>query len=534
MAIKTIFTESVLAKYVRTIKATPRSLMVNKSLLFSCAVYALAGLPTTWDQGSSSVVPSLPGFQKHFDIKSGARADDIQNFISIIYIGYAVGAAGSFFINDRIGRRWSFRLYTAVWILGQIVATLAPGWPALYAARIISGMGIGSLSVIGPMAIVEIAPAEIRGLLAAWYTVAMGVALFTSVFCVYGIFLHMAPSNLQYQVVWFSPAICMAFAIVASFFIVESPRWLLMRDRRDEAIAVLVDVRRMPVDSPRLQKEVADIEASISGVHAGLLGIAKETFTVPSNLRRLSQALISYALAQLSGANSVTSYFVPIMSIIGVGGGTSQSMFLSGMYGFSKFIFSLIASFFFIDALGRRRSLFVGITLQLISHVYIGVFIKYHQEGPVSNGASQAAIAALFFHAFGYAVGLFVLPYIFGGELWPNHLRSFGGAVSQTFHWLFIYAVKYSIPSLLKTTDNWGAFLFFAGWCFLGLVYVFFMVPEVSGLTVEEIDHLFKGSWFTAYKRSQRLPVLRSVEEGAAGREASLEQKDHIEVPAKN
>lgn len=86
--------------------------------------------------------------------------------------------------------------------------------------------------------------------------------------------------------------------------------------------------------------------------------------------------------------------------------------------------------------------------------------------------------------------------------------------MSQTFHWLFIYAVKYSIPSLLKTTDNWGAFLFFAGWCFLALIYVFFMVPEISGLSVEEIDYLFKGSWFNAYKRARRHPVIDSVEDG--------------------
>ncbi|KAI1047465.1 hypothetical protein LB505_009953 [Fusarium chuoi] len=514
MAITKIFTESVLAKYVRTIQATPRDLIVNPTLLFSCAVYALAGLPTTWDQGSSSVVPSLPGFQNQFHIESGAKADDIQNFISIIYIGYAIGAALSFFINDRIGRRWSFRLYTAVWIVGQVIATLSPGWSALYTARIISGIGIGSLSVTGPMSIVELAPSEIRGLLTAWYTVIMGIALFTSIFSVYGIFLHMPSNKLQYQIAWFSPAIFMALAIVASFFVSESPRWLMMAGKRKEAAAVLVNLRRLPTNHPRLQKEIKEIEDSVTGIRSSFAGIVKETFTVPSNLRRLQQALLSYALAQLSGANSVTSYFIPIMSIMGIGGGTSESMFLSGMYGFSKFIFSLVASFFFIDALGRRRSLFIGITLQLISHVYIGVFIKYHQEGPVSSSASQAAIAAVFFHAFGYAVGLFVLPYIFGGELWPNHLRSFGGAVSQTFHWLFIYAIKYSIPSLLKTTNNWGAFLFFAVWCFLALIYVFFMVPEISGLSVEEIDYLFKGSWFNAYKRTGQHPVIDSVETG--------------------
>lgn len=111
--------------------------------------------------------------------------------------------------------------------------------------------------------------------------------------------------------------------------------------------------------------------------------------------------------------------------------------------------------------------------------------------------------------------GLFILPYVFGSELWPNRIRSFGGAVGQTFHWLFIYAIKYSIPSLLDDTDNWGAFLFFAGWCFVGLIYVFFMVPETAGLSVEEVDKIFEGPWFSAFRQNNRRESLGGVEDGA-------------------
>lgn len=60
--------------------------------------------------------------------------------------------------------------------------------------------------------------------------------------------------------------------------------------------------------------------------------------------------------------------------------------------------------------------------------------------------------------------------------------------------------MKFSVPSLLSSTDNWGAFIFFAAWCVLALVYVFFVVPEVAGLNVEEIEEVFKGNWFNAYK----------------------------------
>lgn len=429
MGLKYLIKASPIANYGKAIRGAPREVIFNRQLLLSCVLYAMSAIPASklftnsvfsstmltlavpaWDQGSASVVPSLPGFQKHFGISSGTDAKQIRNFITIIYPGYAVGAGLSFFLNDRIGRLWSFRVYILVWTLGQLVACFSPGLAGLYSARIISGLGIGALTVTGPMSIVELAPAEIRGLLTAWFNVAMGISLVCSIFCVLGVYQHISTSKLQFQVVWFSPCIYMALLILASFFLCESPRWLFMVDRHDEAARVLVRLRGLPATHPRVQLELREIEDSIRRekelYHSdGLAGIIKETFTVPSNLRRVQQSLVSYGLAQLSGANSITSYFVPILSLMGLGGGPTRSMFLSGMYGLSKLFFTLIASFFFIDALGRRKSLFVGTFLQLISDVYVGVYIKYKQESSVSDSASQGAIAFIFIHAFGYAVG---------------------------------------------------------------------------------------------------------------------------------
>lgn len=110
-----------------------------------------------------------------------------------------------------------------------------------------------------------------------------------------------------------------------------------------------------------------------------------------------------------------------------------------------------------------------------------------------------------------------ILPYVFGSELWPNRIRSLGTAAGSTFHWLFIYALKYSIPSLLDATNDWGAFIFFAAWCFLAWVYVFFMVPEVAGMVVEEIEDLFKGPWFKAYRQRPRLLEGRGEDDEEGG-----------------
>lgn len=471
-----------------------------------------------WDQGSSSVVPSLPGFEAEFGLSSGTNANEKANFISFVYIGAGIGAALSFLTNDRIGRLWSFRLYMLVWVIGQIIATFSMGHlGTLYAARIVSGLGIGALTVSGPMAIVEIAPTEIRGLLAVWFSVAMLLSLTVSVFTVYGVYLNVAAGRLQYQIVFFAPCVMAAILVMVSFLAYESPRWLFIAGKDDDACETLVSLRGLPIENPRVSSELASIKAQVEKEHEtfgrnpSLLVVCREAFLVPSNLRRVQQCLISFGLAQLSGANSVTSYLTTILSLLGLGGGTSKSLFLSGMYSMAKFFYTLIASFFFIDALGRRRSLFTGITIQMLSDIYLGVYIKYKQVGDVAESASQAAVAAIFIHGFGYAVGLLVLPYVFGAELWPNHLRSFGSALSQSFHWLFFFAISKGTAPLLEKTNNWGAFIFFGAWCFISLLYVYVMVPETAGHDLEKLDEMFEGSWLAFRARDKNRKTTSSA-----------------------
>lgn len=106
-----------------------------------------------------------------------------------------------------------------------------------------------------------------------------------------------------------------------------------------------------------------------------------------------------------------------------------------------------------------------GVGIQIICHSYLAGYLNIYIQKPPSatKSASDAAIAIIFFHALGWAIGLHSLPYLFGAELWPNRIRSFGGAVSQPFHWFFYFAITKATPALLSGLHQWGALCFLMG-----------------------------------------------------------------------
>ena len=322
---------------------------------------------------------------------------------------------------------------------------------------------------------------------------------------VYGCSVHISDDkNLQWQTPFFVQVIPPAFAVAFSFFVDESPRWLCLKDRPEDALAVLSRLRGSPADADFVAAEFDSIYTPIQlevAEHGKptLISTLRETFTVRSNLRRVQLTIVAYILAQMSGANSVTNYLPTIFGYVGLAQDDAK-IYSSSLYAMAKLLCCLLASLFFVDAVGRRKSLFIGITVQMLCHTYLGAFLNVSARHAVGSGASDAAIAAIYVHAFGWAVGLYSLPYLFGAELWPNRIRSFGGALSQCFHWLFLFAITKATPSILSSMDRWGAFIFFAAWCFVALIYVFLMVPETSGRTLESMDKLFEHRWYEMRK----------------------------------
>lgn len=127
--------------------------------------------------------------------------------------------------------------------------------------------------------------------------------------------------------------------------------------------------------------------------------------------------------------------------------GQNEKLFATAIFGVVKFVSSMICAFFLIDFIGRKRSLSTGITLQLVSMLYMAIFLLI--DNNVSNKsvpqtssqkhAAMGAIVMIYFSGFGWALGWNSIQYLINSEIYPLRLRALGGSIAMTFHFVHQY-----------------------------------------------------------------------------------------------
>lgn len=321
--------------------------------------------------------------------------------------------------------------------------------------------------------------------------------------------MHNAGTQLQWQLPTALQLIPAVLWGVGLLFTPESPRYLLSKNKRTEALEVLCGLRKLPEDHPFIQEEFAGVEwqlnaecEAVSG--ASVWDLTKETFTVTENRRRFVLMFFCHMFGQWSGANAITQYSPTIFGHLGIAG--EEPRFLAtALYGIVKLVSVLIFSIFIIDFIGRRRSLITGICLQIVTLTYVGVYLGVTNKmstveieaSSSATAASKASIVAIFLHAVAWSIGWFSIPYLVSAEIFPIRIRSLNVSILMAFHWVFYFGCSRAMPSLLAATNRFGAFAFFASICICSLIYVFLALPETAGRSLESMDRLFERPWYT-------------------------------------
>ncbi|PLB33627.1 putative MFS quinate transporter [Aspergillus candidus] len=474
---------------------------------------ACGSIPKGYDEGGFSASVKLDSFLADYNLDPSywkgdqtGLADRKANITSFNVLGAAFGALFTLQLNDRIGRLYSWRVAVVVWATGLLVQVFSSGmYGLLLVARIWSGLGTGALTVIAPLYLSEIAPARTRGLVVSVYMVILLAVLALGFFINYGARLHMSSTRTQYRLVQSIPLIPVGLAFLASFNIPETPRYLLSKQKHEEARTSLALLRGKATTDPAVESEFTSINHHLRAQSTPVSHWAalKETQSNPNYRQRFWLLMTMQTIAQWTGGNGITYYMDTIFEYAGVVG-TEQALISSGVYGIVKLVFTMAFTWGLIDYIGRRRCALTGLTLQLAAHIYMAAYMgltpsstsTHHPHHPQNKPASTAAILSIFIYAIGWSIGLCTIPYLYGTEIFPTRIRNISYGLSMSLHWFFQFAVVRVTPNMFVELRVWGAYVFWACVCFVGLFVLGVWMPETRGAPVERMGEVFEGVWY--------------------------------------
>ena len=425
-----------------------------------------------------SMVAALAGFLFGFDTVVISGADQkLQTlwqstdfFHGTVVMGMAlwgtvIGAIFGGWPTQRIGRKKTLFWIGILYSISAVGSALAQDPISFAVFRFLGGLGIGASTIAAPAYISEIAPAKDRGRLVGFYQfmIVFGILIaFLSNYLLEGI----GPNDWRWMMgVEAFPALAYTAMV---FFVPMSPRWLVSKDRVDEAASVLQDLGSdLSIDD--LVKDHAHSQ-SVQGLSESVLD---KKYRFP-----LTLAILLAFFNQFYGINAFLYYAPRIFEAAGLGASTAL---LSGIgVGVVNLIFTLIG-INLIDRLGRKTLMYWGsfgyiISLALVALAFAG-----------SWGGLWVPIFLFLFIA-SHAIGQGTVIWVYISEVFPNHLRSSGQAWGTSTHWVLAAIIPSMVPVLFTWIGPAPVFGFFALMMVLQLAFVRWMMPETKGVPLEELS----------------------------------------------
>ncbi len=397
----------------------------------------------------------LTGFEKGLTVAIGP-------------VGTVIGCFAGGDLGQRLGTRNALRWAAALYFIVAVSTAFALSWPMLLALRLFSGLGLGAASVLGPVYITELAPAQWRGRLVGAFQIMVvtGILLgYTSNYLVGRAQLGAMDWRVMVGV---AAAPALLFFILL-FTIPRSPRWSASHNHIEDALAVLAE---MGASDPRA--ELNEIRSALQAEHA----TAHEPVFQWKYRYPLFLAISIGAFNQLAGINAMFYYLHSIFAAAGFGGesGYAQSIIV----GATNWIFTLVGMSM-IDHFGRKSLLIVGAIGT--AGCLAGVSWIFNTD---SHQAALLGLLVLFVAFFSVSQGCVIWVYI--GEVFPNAVRSKGQGVGSASHWIVNTIIALCFPILVHRFSEGTPFTFFAAATLVQLIVVVLFYPETKGQTLEQLQ----------------------------------------------
>jgi MFS transporter, SP family, arabinose:H+ symporter len=424
-----------------------------------------------------SITVGLGGFLFGLDtaVISGAVGDIEQLWqldklnlgfaVAMALYGTVVGAAFGGVPADKFGRKPTLLWIGILFFVSAVGAAVAQDVNTFMLFRFIGGLSIGASSVVAPVYISEIAPPQYRGRMVISFqaNIVIGILIaYVSNYLLEGI------GDNDWRWMLGIVAIPSLIFSIMMLFTPESPRWLILH-KGDEATARKV----LAITDPSVDKAVEDIKASAESEKAsGIEPLFSKKYSLP-----LILAFLFAFFNQASGINAIIYYAPNIFEMTGLG--KDSALLSTAGIGVVNLIFT-IAGWYLIDRFGRKTLMYIGSIGYIVSLALIAYAFK--------TEAHNLTTYYIFMFIASHAIGQGAVIWVFISEIFPNSVRASGMAWGSLTHWVFAAVIANVFPVFAKQFGGAPIFAFFAVMMVLQLLYVWFMMPETKGVSLEDLQ----------------------------------------------
>ncbi|KAJ4350396.1 uncharacterized protein N0V89_009017 [Didymosphaeria variabile] len=476
-------------------------------LCFLCFGYA---------QGVMGGLLTVPAFLNRFPQVDTINNDSYYNakvqgaVVGTWNLGCFVSAILTIFIGDYLGRKKTLMLGLTFWVIGEIIQSSSYSFGQFIAGRAIAGFGNGFTTATVPAYQAECVKSHRKGtilMISAGAFIAFGLAL--AYWVVFG-FAYLS----NFSAAWRVPiALQIVFALVALavlIFMPESPRWLILTGREDEALRVLSALNDEDIEGPEIRDEFLQIKDAILVMAKG----SSSSMTSNKERRNFHRIVLAYfvqVFQQMSGINLALQYLALMMYTE-----FSYTGWLARLLGACAASFYFLSSFTAVVGIdrfwGRRWLMLFGATGMCVCMVLLAV-LGYLWQDQGLRGTNIAQTVFLFGYLFFFAMGWQGMAWLYQVEVVPLRIRGPANALSTSANWLFNFVVVFIAPIAFRNI-GWKTYIIFAATNFAIIPLVFFFYPETAYRSLEEVDVLFHlaneapgNPWLSVVKISLNEPL---------------------------
>ncbi|KAM0547493.1 hypothetical protein ACHAPJ_010366 [Fusarium lateritium] len=458
-------------------------------ITFACSVDMLM---FGYDQAVFSGVIVTDNFLVLHDLVGPEKTTVLSTITAIYDIGCFFGALAAFTIGDRLGRKKSIIVGTAIMSVGAILMVSSFSLPQMFVGRIILGIGNGINTATAPIWQTETSPAHWRGKLVMFEMMMNIVGFSLCNWINYGL------SFAGGAVAWRFPLAFQFVFIIALFATVpwlpESPRWLLYHDLDTEALEVLACLEGKSQNDAFVITQQEEIKYSVQYEKEHQIRWRDLLHPQPGGtkpLRRLLLGAGTQFIQQFEGIN-IMSYYLPTVLINAVGLSNELARLLTAVNSVTYLIFSCV-SIPLVEKWGRRGLMLLSTAGQGLAFLIITILLRYGSPPGGSQNAAKASIVFFFLYYIAFGIGMLGVPWLYPTEINSIAMRTKGAAVSTATNWLTNFAIIEITPIGIQNL-GWKFWIVFTVFNAAFLPVIYFLYPETANRTLEDLDEYYRDN----------------------------------------